>query len=353
MTKTSFAAGLPSIYPSASKAVVILRLLEVEVDRAVSLDEINEIATMAKAIQTAKRDVKDVSDRAGRVRVKAERKLGAKLAEFPKAKGKAGPGRGKAGVKAGPAFNDSPSLKDIGVDKKRSAQSQKLAEIPEERLEKVFADLCSQDTTISPSAVLQAERKRAKVEKKHAVATAVFSANGPFGTVVIDPPWQMEKIDRDVRPNQDVFDYPTMSVSEITGFFNADIQPKIESDCHLFMWTTHKWLPASLAVLDSIGFKYVLTMVWRKNGGFQPIGLPQYNCEFVIYARKGNPIFIDTKDFPCCFDGERREHSRKPERFYEIVGRVTGGSRIDVFSREQRDGFAQFGNEIGKFTEAA
>jgi hypothetical protein len=29
----------------------------------------------------------------------------------------------------------------------------------------------------------------------------VFSEDGPFGAVVIDPPWNMEKIDRDVRPD--------------------------------------------------------------------------------------------------------------------------------------------------------
>jgi N6-adenosine-specific RNA methylase IME4 len=80
--------------------------------------------------------------------------------------------------------------------------------------------------------------------------------------------------------------------------------------------------------------------------------LPQFNCEFVIYSRKGTPKFIDTKGFPCCFNAPRREHSRKPDEFYEIVGLVTKGSRIDVFSREQREGFAQYGNEVAKFSEA-
>lgn len=345
------------IYPSASKAVAILGKLEIEVERAISLDEINEIAAQAQAIQIAKRDVKDVSDRAGRVRVKAEKKLGDKLREFPKAKGTRGQLKGRTssgGTKSEPPENNGPTLAEIGIkDKKRSAQAQKLAAIPVERLEEILLDLSEQDKTISPSAVLLAERQHVKVEKKHAVAAAVFSANGPFGTVVIDPPWQVEKIDRDVRPNQDAFDYPTMNVDDLVAFFNSDIKPKLETDCHLFMWTTQKWLPSAIAMLDAIGFKYVLTMVWRKSGGFQPIGLPQYNCEFTVYARRGAPIFIDTKDFPCCFDGERREHSRKPDRFYEIVGRVTGGSRIDVFSRESRDGFAQYGNEIAKFTEAA
>ena len=90
-------------------------------------------------------------------------------------------------------------------------------------------------------------------------------------------------------------------------------------------------------------------MVWHKAGGFQPVGLPQYNAEFVIYARRGSPDFVDTRSFPVCFEGKRREHSRKPDAFYELVRRVTAGPRVDVFSRETREGFAQFGNEPARF----
>jgi N6-adenosine-specific RNA methylase IME4 len=193
------------------------------------------------------------------------------------------------------------------------------------------------------------ERKARKDSAKHAVANAVFSEDGPFGSVVIDPPWAIEKIDRDVRPNQAEFDYPVMSEDELRSFWHVEMVPRIEPDCHLFMWTTQKFLPVALKLIGEFGFRYAFTMVWHKAGGFQPVDLPQFNCEFVVYARRGSPVFITTKDFPCCFDGERREHSRKPDRFYEIVRRVTGGSRIDVFSREPREGFAQFGNESGRF----
>ena len=49
---------------------------------------------------------------------------------------------------------------------------------------------------------------------------------------------------------------------------------------------------------------------------------------------------------------ERREHSRKPEEFYDLIKRVTEGARVDVFSRERRDGYEQLGNETEKFAEA-
>ena len=49
--------------------------------------------------------------------------------------------------------------------------------------------------------------------------------------------------------------------------------------------------------------------------------------------RHGTPVFIDTKDFKVCNEWPRREHSRKPKQFYELIKRTTGGSRIDIFAR--------------------
>lgn len=177
--------------------------------------------------------------------------------------------------------------------------------------------------------------------------------DGTYDVIVIDPPWEMEKIQRDVRPNQAGFDYPTMDEAALMTFGAEVVTPLAGEACHLFCWTTHKHLPMSLRLIEAWGFSYVLTMVWHKPGGFQPVGLPQYNCEFVIYARRGAPKFVDLKAFPVCFNAPRREHSRKPDEFYDLVRRVTEGRRIDIFSRESRDEFDQYGNEVGKFAAAA
>lgn len=194
----------------------------------------------------------------------------------------------------------------------------------------------------------KAEARRAEIAKLKEDAPPL--PDGQYGVIVIDPPWQMEKIERDVRPNQVSFDYPTMDEAELAAF---DVPSIAASDCHLYCWTTHKHLPMALRLVEAWGFRYVMTHVWHKPGGFQPIGLPQYNCEFVIYARKGSPKFVDTKGFFACFEAPRREHSRKPDEFYDLIRRVTDGPRIDVFSREARDGFDQFGNEVAKFAESA
>jgi N6-adenosine-specific RNA methylase IME4 len=177
---------------------------------------------------------------------------------------------------------------------------------------------------------------------------------GKYGTVVIDPPWPMKKIEREVRPNQVEFDYPTMEYEDIRAYGREKILPRMRDDCHVFMWTTHRFLPVALRLFEDWGVKYVLTMVWHKPGGFQPVGLPQYNCEFVLYGRVGAPEFIDTTQFDCCFDAARQGHSIKPEEFYETVRRVTLDGRVDWFSRQRHEGFDQAGNEAdGSMAEAA
>ena len=224
-----------------------------------------------------------------------------------------------------------------------------VAELPREEQREIVAK--GEKEILEAAKQIRLKKAVARREENaKLLANAPPPPDGKFRAIVIDPPWKMEKIERDVHPEQVAFEYPTMSEADLASF---DVSGMADEDCHLFCWTTHKHLPVALRLLEAWGFRYVCTMVWHKNGGFQPFGLPQYNCEFVLYARRGTPEFAETKQFMCCFNAPRREHSRKPDEFYDVVRRVTPGPRIDVFSREAREGFVTWGNETNKFGDAA
>jgi len=204
-------------------------------------------------------------------------------------------------------------------------------------------DVKSGETTINAAyaKTKQTEKRKEALERLDLIAEKhVEEPTGEYDVIVIDPPWPMKKIDRDVRPNQVEFDYPTMTEDEL-----QELSIPAAADAHLWLWATHKYLPTALRLLDHWGFKYICAFVWHKPGGPQPFNLPQYNCEFALYAHRGNPVFTETKAFPACFNASRKEHSAKPGEFYDMVRRVTSGRRIDMFNRRAIDGFDAWGNE--------
>jgi N6-adenosine-specific RNA methylase IME4 len=255
-----------------------------------------------------------------------------------------------------PHGGDKPSKKDkkfegtkqepskMPVTRKESSRARTIKRTDKNELKNVIDEIRKSRRVVAPSIVAMQLKKKQKIKQNTELQNKIIkSINGLYDVVVIDPPWDMKKIVRECAPDQIEFDYPTMSIDEIKNFTIP-----AEDNCHLFLWTTQKYLPHSFDVLNAWNFKYVLTFVWHKNGGFQPFNLPQYNCEFCVYARKGTPEFIDTKDFFTCFSADRTGHSKKPDEFYKTIERVTAGSRIDIFSRRNMPGFVAWGNEANE-----
>jgi len=165
-----------------------------------------------------------------------------------------------------------------------------------------------------------------------------------YQTIVIDPPWPIQKILRDDRPNQGVFDYPTMSIEEITRFPISDVSAH---DCHLYLWATHKFMPVAFLIMEAWGFRYQCLMTWVKNVGMTPFSW-MYSTEHCLFGRKGN-LDLLKKGKRLDFNAKVREHSRKPDEFYNLIKEVSPEPRIDIFSREKREGFSQYGNQEDRF----
>jgi N6-adenosine-specific RNA methylase IME4 len=241
----------------------------------------------------------------------------------------------KVAEKVGKEAKNAILTGQINIPKK---DVEKIIEIKEEAPE-FIEPVLNGEITIS-KAVQETKRKKI-TEKLNDIETVEAKAvEGVFDVIVIDPPWPMEKIEREVAPNQVEFEYPTMTIEEI-----KELKIPCADDCHVWLWTTQKYLPVAFQILQAWNLKYVCTFVWHKPGGFQPFELPQYNCEFALYAKKGNPKFGDLKDFKLCFDAPRGSHSEKPDFFYNLVRRVTAGRRLDMFNRRKIEGFETWGKE--------
>ena len=68
-------------------------------------------------------------------------------------------------------------------------------------------------------------------------------------------------------------------------------------------------------------------------------------------AVRGHPT-IDLTNQTTVIEGAMRQHSRKPDEFFTMVDSLCVGRKLDFFSTEKREGWAQMGNDISKFEPA-
>jgi N6-adenosine-specific RNA methylase IME4 len=187
------------------------------------------------------------------------------------------------------------------------------------------------------------EEVKAKIESENLV-----TPNKKYHVIGIDPPWAYEEkggfssADYDSESNRGAVDYPTMTVEQI-----KKIELPAADDCVLFLWTTHAFLKDSFDLVDEWGFKYKATLVWDK----VKMGLGRtvrMQVEFCLIAVKGNPIINGSSERDIITE-PRREHSRKPEAFYEMAERMCIGNKLDYFSRQNRENWDHYGAEQGQF----
>jgi N6-adenosine-specific RNA methylase IME4 len=120
------------------------------------------------------------------------------------------------------------------------------------------------------------------------------------------------------------------------------------------MWTTAPHLQESFQVFAAWGFEYKTNAVWVKD----KIGLGYFirgQHEHLLIATRGDmPCPLPANRPPSVINAPRREHSRKPDEAYELIERMYPElPKLELFARQQRPGWAAWGNETSKFGEVA
>lgn len=202
----------------------------------------------------------------------------------------------------------------------------------------------AEETTKAIKEERREEIRQERVEKINEIAkgNAPLIAPQRYPVIYADPPWRYEHsktVSREIE-NQ----YPTMSLEEICALPVIDLAA---DDAILFLWTTSPKLEESFAVIDCWGFKYRTCIVWDK----ERMGMGYYarqQHELLLIAARGELPVPEPTNRPRSIVRIPRdpEHSAKPTEFYSLIELMYPEyDRIELFARNQREGWATWGNQ--------
>lgn len=176
-----------------------------------------------------------------------------------------------------------------------------------------------------------------------------------YDVIVADPPTEFELYSEAGNTKSAGAQYDLMSWEELAAM---PVGHLARANAILLLWACPPTLHKSFELLNAWGALYKTELVWdkrTKNGkrrigtGYRARGM--HESLLLGVFSDGRQIH---KPFPGVFEGEAREHSRKPDSFYELViDRTPGLARCDLFAREFRSGFDTWGKESAKFDKAA
>lgn len=168
--------------------------------------------------------------------------------------------------------------------------------------------------------------------------------SGKYGCIVADPPWPQPVVGKWKRPqhaNLGVgIGYALMPLAEIEAM---PVESLAQEGAHLWLWTTNAHLRAAFDVMAAWGFTYLTNITWIKPSGLGAwfVSTTQH-CLFGYYKKCRFPM---ARYLPTHFHATPKQHSAKPNEFYELVRKISPEPRIDLFNRRIIHGFDGWGDE--------
>jgi len=152
--------------------------------------------------------------------------------------------------------------------------------------------------------------------------------------------------------------YDCMTLDEIAAL---PVRAVAADDCALFLWITGPFLAigAHIPIMKAWGFKpTAMAFDWAKrnrsgHGAFMGGGFTtRANVEYVVLGKRGRSVRRDA-GVRSLIVANVREHSRKPDEFYERVERYCAGPRLELFGRQSRENWTVWGEQSTKFDTVA
>ena len=168
-----------------------------------------------------------------------------------------------------------------------------------------------------------------------------------YKTIYADPPWYQQGGGVSKRGADK--HYPIMKEAAILKLMKEVLKDKVEEDAHMYMWVANNHLPEALRIIEGLGFRYITNLVWSKTA----FGLGRYfrgQHELCLFAVKGSGIKVrkDANNISSLVGEKllgRRRHSQKPDEMYDLIEKRSHGPYLEIFARNNRDGWDHFGND--------
>lgn len=175
----------------------------------------------------------------------------------------------------------------------------------------------------------------------------IYNTDRKYKIIYADPPWKYS--DRRCNGNADGH-YNTMKLEDIC---KLPIKQISEKDCVLFLWVTYPMMEEGLKLIKDWGFTYKsIAFQWiklNKKGIGYFFGLGRWtrgNTEPCLIAVKGKPQRVSASVSQLIFSSLQK-HSQKPDEAREKIIKLMGDlPRIELFARQQYQGWDCWGNEV-------
>lgn len=178
-----------------------------------------------------------------------------------------------------------------------------------------------------------------------------FVGDNKYRTIYADPPWQFKNRTGKVAPEHKRLNrYSTLDLNDIKSL---PIAEAADEKCHLYLWVPNALLPEGLAVMQAWGFEYKTNLIWekvRKDGQPDGRGVGFYFrnvTEILLFGIRGgkNRTLQAGRSQVNLLRSIKREHSRKPDEFVELIESCSPGPYLELFARGNRSGWDMWGDQ--------